>query len=170
MTNQQESPEIIKARYKKANQDYKKVILRKYGISNIDRINEILSPKSKEVKMTQAELANVFLNSPVVKMTVCFNKQLKETDILEGLMFIYQKTAPVDVKDAFKTVIKNTINGVTTTRTGFHNNKKDAVGRFYFVDEGQILDKSKSDDNRMIMLSLNNWNWIEVNKVKYILK
>jgi len=170
MTNQQESPETIKKRYKKANSEYKKVILKKYGISDINRIDDILAPKSKEVKMTKTELSNVLMNHPAYKVKVSFQKQVKLQDIFNSVMNSYHSSTPIIFEKNLKHSLKIVLEGQERICEGKHNCKTDSFGRLYFTDDLTFWDKTKSYDTRMILISLNHLNWVEVNGVKYILK
>lgn len=169
-TQQTEDFQTIKARYKKANSSYKQKILRKYGVSNIDRVEQVLAPKNKEVKCTMNELAMTLLNHPAVELTVSFNKQLSLDTLLGQVMDVYNYSSPSQVSSSFRTCLKKAIEGEVRVAKGRHNGKKDFASRLYFTETTVPLDKSKNYDNRMILISLNHLNWMEIGNVKYSLK
>lgn len=170
MTQTQESFETIKKRYVKANASYKQVILKKYGVKDINMLQETLKPVIKELKGTKMQLSIALLNNSAKTVKVSFQKQVKLEDVYKEVMESYLNSTPLTFSKAITKSLKKALNGVERIATGFHNSKLDGHGRLYFVDTDQILDKSKSYDNRIIMLSLNQLNWIEIGQTKYTLK
>ena len=166
---QQKTAEQIRQQYIKTNKENRPKLLKKYGIKKIDDITRVVG-MTGTVGCNMTELARVLLNHPALNMKVSFQKQMKEKDVLFELMQTYRNSAPADVESQFKKTLKTVLNGQERLCEGFHNSKLDSFGRLYFTDNLTFWDKTKSFDTRMILLSLNHLNWVEVNKVKYILK
>jgi len=122
------------------------------------------------VECNMTELARVLLNNFETTLKVSFQKQVKESDVFTLIKDFYFTTLSKDVDKALKPLAKVITNGAERTAVGTHNNKMDAVGRLYFTETTVKRDLGKMYDNRMILISLNHLNWVEVNKVKYILK
>ena len=168
MTNQK-TAEQIRQQYIKTNKENRPKLLKKYGIKKIDDITRVVG-MTGTVECNMTELSRVLLRHPDTQMKVSFQKSLKEQDIFNEVMANYHGSTPINFEKNLKKTIKSVINGVERTANGFHNGKLDGFGRLFFVDTDQILDKSKSYDNRMILISLNHLNWVEVNGVRYQLK
>lgn len=161
----------LERRFKKSNKEARARLLKKYGVSSFERLKELATmPKSSEVKLTMTELSKVLLNNTETTLTVSFQKPSKIEHTVERLMKVWELTPPLNIKKALKTFLESDLKGETRVAKGTHNNKMDAFGRLYFTETTVELDKSRNSDNRMILISLNNLNWVEVNKVKYILK
>lgn len=167
--NQIKTAEQIRQQYVKTNKENRPKLLKKYGIKKIDDITRVVG-MTGTVECNMTELSRVLLRYPDTPIKVSFQKILKEKEIYEKLNDFYFTVLSKDFEKPAKKFAKEVYNGVETTRNGFHNGKLDSFGRLYFVDTDQILDKSKSYDNRMILISLNHLNFVEVNGVKYILK
>lgn len=170
MDQTQKSPQDIIKAYKKGNREYKKTLLRRYGVKKIEDVSTLLDNSTSVKELTKNELSRVLMNHPLVKMEVSFNKQLTEESVLEGLMYIYQKVALVDVKDSFKKLVKNTINGVETTRTIMHNCKTDSFGRLFATDMNKEQKEGQKSSSKMILIDLGRLNWLKINDVVYKLK
>ncbi len=172
MTNTQKTPEQIVKAYKKGNQEYKKSLLKKYGIKDISRINEVLAPKAKEVICTKAELSKILLNHPVVNLTVSFQKPAKEKDVFNELLTLHRFPPPEigGYETNLRIIVKEAINGIERVVEGSHNNRFDYNGRLFMTDKLQKQKPDQMSDSRMILVTLSNINWIEIGNKLYKLK
>ncbi len=124
--------------------------------------------KTENVNKTQA--AEIFLANPGTVMTVVFNKQVKEADVLKEILEAHQNSAPKDIEKAFKATIKKAIQGEERTIIGRHNGSTDEFGRTHFLD--MMIDKepSKSYDARQRLVDSRTIKSIVVKGVKYTVK
>lgn len=170
MTQTQKTPEEIRKQYVKSNKEAKTKLLKKYGIKSIDRILTVLPNKTGTMEVTKAELSRVLLNHPHVKLKVSFQKQVKYRDVFDEIFEAYKNSTPLNFENQLKKSLKNTIEGVETTRNGYHSGKLDSCNRLFFVDIDQKQQINQKSDSRMILISLTNLNWIKIDNCKYILK
>lgn len=117
------------------------------------------SQYSTEKKVTKTEIANLFINNPLIAMTVNYNKQLDVNEILDDL-----------VGETNKTKIKNLLKGEERTMIGRHFGEISDLGRVQFVDMEITKDTTKSYDNRLRQVDPRTLNWIIVKNTKYIVK
>lgn len=171
MTQTRTKEQVLQA-YKKGNQNYRATLLKKYGAKDFNRLSTLLDTTTsrKEVQVTKAELSNIVKNNLNVEMTVSFNKTVKTDVVLEQLMDVYNFTPPYKVKDSFKKCLDKGLKGEIRIAEGFHTGKTDAQGRLYFTETTVERDLSRNSDNRTILVTLQNLNWVEIGLVKYFHK
>ena len=157
--------------YKKANKLRKTQILKKYGVSSIDKLTSLLDTSKKDKKVTMTELASLLLNSQNTSIQLSFQKQIKEKDVYNELMKLYFDTHLVATfENKLKESLHKLINGVERIATISHNSKKDKFGRLYATETTVERDEEANSDNRMILISLNHLNWALINGIKYTVK
>jgi hypothetical protein len=156
--------------YNKANKERRIKILKKYGATSLENLKKIVFPETKEVKCTKSELSGVLLNHPNVTLTVSFQKQVKVSDVYKEIMFSYNNSTPLTFSKSLVESLNKVLNGQERIATGFTTLKKDLSGRIYFTETTVELDKKSNSDNRMILISLNNLNWVKIDDTTYKLK
>jgi hypothetical protein len=124
----------------------------------------------EEKKITKTEMAEVFLSHPRVAMTVCFNKQVKEADVVKEIMTAYEGTAPKEAEKAMKAAVKKGLNGEERVMIGRHHGGTDDFGRIHFVDMEQEKGTKAEFDGRSRLVDPRTLNWVIVNNVKYLIK
>jgi|SRR6187402_446068 len=170
MTQGKTKEQVLKT-YSKANQEYKRVILKKYGVTSKERLEVLLSNKTaEEIKLSKTELSALFINSIGIELTVSFQKQVKENMVLNLLMHTYRNTPPMEVEEGFKQCLSIALRGEERVATGFHSGKLDGFGRVYMTETSVERDLKRASDNRTILVDLKNLNYIIINGVKYTKK
>lgn len=124
----------------------------------------------EEKKITKTEMTEVFLSHPRVAMTVCFNKQVKEADVVKEIMEAYASTAPKDADKVMKAAVKRGLNGEERVMIGRHHGSTDGFGRVHFVDMEQEKGTKSDFDGRSRLVDPRTLNWLIVNNVKYVIK
>jgi len=138
-----------------------------------------------EEKKTMSELADIFINSPRIAMTVAFFKKDAEKtktaynkEVSDAILRV-QNAKVSEVEGLLKSLIENPISrvipGELRVMKGRHHGHIDELGRIHFIDmelpkdtkaakDGSMYDTRKREvDPRTIQ-------WLIVNKVKYVLK
>jgi hypothetical protein len=125
----------------------------------------------KTEKVTKTELANIFIANSNVAITVDFNKQVKETDVVKEIITAYESSTPKEVEAAVKKAVKKGMSGEERTMVGRHHGAVDEFGRIHFTDMEIERDTTKKDyDNRHRLVDPRTINFLIVKGVKYILK
>jgi hypothetical protein len=122
-------------------------------------------------KLSRTEVIQIFLTHPYTAMTVNFNKQVKQADVLKEILDAHTNTAPKDVEKAFKATIKKALEGEERTMVGRHSASTDEFGRIHFTD--MLADTTKSSatyDARHRLVDPRTINWLIVKGVKYEVK
>lgn len=126
-------------------------------------------------KVSRTEIIEIFTSNARVAMTVSFNKQIKETDIIKKLEEIYPNKGGKILSEKeyvakIKAIIKPTLHGEERIITGRHYSHVDGFGRISFIDSYIKKDETKDYDTRMRLIDPRTINWIIVNDIKYIVK
>lgn len=125
---------------------------------------------SSEQKITRTDMAELLIQNRNVVMTLNFNKQIKEGDVLTEIEAAYQNSTPAQRTANFKKAIKKALNGEERTMTGRHHGSKDDFGRIHFIDMNIDKEPGKSYDTRQRLVDPRTLNWLIVNGTKYIAK
>lgn len=117
-------------------------------------------------KVTKTELAQRFLDSPRVAMTVNFNKKLDKKKVSEQVASTYDKLTLGMTLEDFKEKIMSIINleGEPRTMVGRHYGHTDTNGRVGFTD----MTITKGSQYRLV--DPRTINYLIVNNIKYITK
>jgi|SRR6478736_753032 len=131
----------------------------------------------KEEKKTSTELADLFINSPRIAMTVCFITKGKEKT---KTAYEAEKKAKIDeiqnaslanatklLNDLIEHPITRSIPGGERVMKGRHYGHVDEFGRIHFTDMEIAQDKSKDYDVRKREVDPRTIQWLIINKVKY---
>ncbi len=125
---------------------------------------------SKEEAVTRTEMSDILLRNPFRAMTVNFNKQVKETDIIKEIQDAHDNSTPKEFTAKMKAAIKRSMAGEERTMVGRHFGSQDEFGRVQFVDMGIDRDFSKDYDTRQRLMDTRTLNWMVVNDIKYTIK
>ena|SRR3990167_11301498 len=125
---------------------------------------------TEEKTVTKTEAANIFLSNPNVAMTVNFNKQVKDTEVVKEIMEAYEGSSVKTMESAIKKAVKRALEGEERTMIGRHSSSQDEYGRVHFVDMSVTKDVSKSYDVRQRLVDTRTLNWLVVNGIKYTVK
>lgn len=159
------TPEEIRKQYVKANKERRAKILKKYGVTSLERLLALETTTKPIVKLTLAELSQKLLNTPNKQITISFQKKLNAKEISSTLyesIWTHKLTY-----DGIGIVISK---GKERIVKGFHKNSTDYFGRLWFTDLEQEKNSKNKSDSRMILVTLFNLNYVIIDKVKYIKK
>lgn len=146
-------------------------------------VNDILISADQftdTVKMTKTELAELFIASPRIAMTVCFRKQDKEKG--KRIFAQEKKDKIIEIQNArvsevenllselLDNPISNIIPGEIRVMKGRHYGNPNELGRVQFVDMEQVKDDSKDYETRSRQVDPRTINYLIINKIKYVLK
>lgn len=144
------------------------------GVKIFENEFKVHNQASETLKVTRTEMAQIFLENARVIMTVCFNKQVKEKEVIEKLVDLYPNKGKIiseaDFKKKVKEIVGEVITGEERVMIGRHNGSIDEFGRIHFVDMEANYDTSKEYDTRMRLVDPRTINWLIVNDKKYELK
>lgn len=54
--------------------------------------------------------------------------------------------------------------------TGHHSGRLDNLGKLFFVDVNKTKNENQSSDSRMIVINLQEINWLKIRDIEYIRK
>lgn len=142
------------------------VVDRGYVESCLKSANQFTSEKN--VNMTEA--AAIFLNSSRMAITVNFNKQVKEADVVKEIMEAYASSTPKEIEAKVKKSVKSALTGVERTIVGRHYGELNDLGRVQFVDMETERTSGKDYDTRLRLVDPRTINFMIVNGIKYTIK
>ena len=122
---------------------------------------------SKEETISRTELAQKFLSSSGVAMTVNFNKQVKEADVVKEIMEKISNASLKDIEKAVKVGVKKALEGEERVMVGRHFGEINEFGRVSFIDMEQTKAAQTNYDSRLRQVDPRTLNWIIVRGVKY---
>ena len=125
---------------------------------------------TKEEVVNKTRAAEIFLSNPEVVMTVSFQKQTKEADVVAEIKEAYENSTPKEFETKLKKAVKTGLNGVERTLVGFHKGNVDEFGRVHITDLEIAPDTSKSYDVRQRLVDPRTINSLVVKGVKYTVK
>ena len=165
----------------KANKEYKLKLAVKAGFSSVEEYRNSLfkiiqAPvhtfirkglkKDKPLKVnkvTNKDLARIFLQNFGKKATISFQKKIDVSLVYKQLLNIYQYSNPVEYASNLDNELKTILEGEERLMNYIFHGKFDNNGLAYVTD----LDQPESDNLRVI--NLDRINWIELDNVKYTL-
>lgn len=124
---------------------------------------------SKEEKLSKTEVAQKFLSSSGVAVTVNFNKQVKEADVVKEIMEKVSGAAIKDIEKAVKAGVKKALEGEERTMVGRHFGEINEFGRVNFIDMEQAKGAG-AYDARLRQVDPRTINWFICRGVKYVVK
>lgn len=133
-----------------------------------------------EEKKSMTELAELFINSPRIALTVAYitkddQKTKKDFDAEKAAKIAEIQSAPIGKVEALlNNLIENPITrvipGKLRVMKGRHYGHVDDLGRIHFIDMEIKRDASKDYDTRSRQVDPRTIQYLIVNKVKYTLK
>jgi hypothetical protein len=150
------------------------------GLKYVDNVLEVADYYTSEEQKSMTELAEFFISSSRIAMTVCFTKKAKPKTkkVLDA-----EKAAKVAqferanlreiealVNDLIENPITKEIPGELRVMKGRHYGNVDELGRVHFIDMEITKDEGKDYDNRMRQVDPRTIQYLIVGGVKYILK
>jgi hypothetical protein len=133
-----------------------------------------------EEKKTMTELAELFINSPRIAMTVSYitkatEKTKKDFDAeknakIDEIQNASLKSAAALLSDLIENPITKAIPGKLRVMKGRHYGNVDELGRVHFIDMELQRDQSKDYDTRSRQVDPRTIQALIINKVKYVLK
>lgn len=142
------------------------VVDSKYVESCLISANQYTSEKT----VNKTEAAAIFLSQAGVAITVNFNKQVKEADVVKEIMSTYEGSAPKVFEAAVKKAIKSALTGTERTMVGRHYGDMNELGRVQFIDMEEEKATGKDYDSRQRQVDPRSINWFISRGVKYIVK
>ena len=138
-------------------------------------VNNCLSSASQfseTKKVTKTELAEIVVSNARQSMTVCYNKQVQQKDVLAEISNIYGELGIGMTQKDFDKKIKAALNlkGEERVMVGRHYGNVDVNGRIQFIDMNIKRDGSKDYDTRQRLVDPRTVNYVIVGNVKYELK
>lgn len=128
-----------------------------------------------EKTMSKTDVANLFLASTNIALTVNYNKKVNEKDVKDQLNKLYPNKggkilSEADYQKAVSQVISSALVGEERTMVGRHYGSQDEFGRIRFIDMEQKLDSTEDYDTRQRLVDPRTINWLILKGVKYIVK
>jgi len=146
----------------------------------VDEITSCADCYDTEEKKTMTELAEIFVNSPRVAMTVAYitkgtEKTKKDFESEKNAKIREIQSASLSnatslLEDLIENPITKSIPGKLRIMKGRHYGHDGDMGRVQFTDMELTKDLSKDYDTRLRLVDTRTIQWLIVNKVKYILK
>lgn len=125
---------------------------------------------TEERKVNKTEAAALFLAHSGVAITVNFNKQVKDTDVVKEIMTAYEGSTPKGMEIAVKKAVKEALTGVERTMVGRHYGELNELGRVQFVDMEEAKTAGKDYDTRLRLVDPRGINWFISRGIKYTVK
>lgn len=123
-----------------------------------------------EKSVNKTEAAAIFLSQSGVAITVNFNKQVKETEVVKSLMEAYEGSTPKTMETAIKKAVKGALVGEERTMIGRHYGDLNDLGRVNFIDMEAEKTPGKDYDTRLRLVDPRGINWFISRGVKYTVK
>lgn len=146
----------------------------------VDSLLEVADYYIKEESKTMTELAELFISSSRVAMTVCFTKKAKPKTKKALDAEKAEKVAQFEkanlreiealVNDLIENPISKEIPGELRVMKGRHYGNVDELGRVHFVDMELNREEGKDYDSRMRQVDPRTIQYLIVGGVKYSLK
>jgi hypothetical protein len=133
-----------------------------------------------EEKKTMTELADIFIHSPRIAMTVAFYKkdtpktkkdfEAEKAAKVKEIQNASLATASKLIEDLIEHPLSKVIPGQLRVMKGRHYGHLDDLGRVHFIDMELDKESDKDYDTRKREVDPRTIQWLIVNKVKYTLK
>jgi len=154
----------------------------KVRISNqyVENVLDSADSFEKEEAKTMTELADLFIGSPRVAMTVAFFKkdvaktkkvyEAEKSAAIERIQNAKVSDVPALLSDLIENPLSKTIPGELRVMKGRHYGNVDELGRVHFTDMELTKEAGKDYDSRLRQVDPRTIQWLCVNDVKYVLK
>jgi len=150
------------------------------GKKYVDQITVSADWYDSEEPKSMTELAEIFINSPRIAMSVSFitkstEKSKKEFESekaskIQEIQNASLSSASALLSDLIENPITKIIPGHLRVIKGRHYGKVDDLGRIHFIDMELGRDATKTYDTRSRQVDPRTLQWLIVNGVKYFLK
>jgi len=150
------------------------------GEAYVDKVLHCADYFEKEEKKTMTELAELFISSPRIAMSLAFYKKSTEktkkafeaekSAKIKEIQNASLSTAAKLLEDLIENPISKTIPGELRVIKGRHSGHIDELGRVHFIDMELSKESDKDYDTRKREVDPRTIQWLIVNKVKYTLK
>jgi hypothetical protein len=135
----------------------------------VDKCLQSATQFSSEEKITRTQAAETFLQNSFQAITVCFNKKVKDSEVVTELLETFENSTPKDLPKSVKASVKKALQGEERVMSGRHFGATDDFGRVYFIDMNE--DKGTGDyDGRQRLVDPRTINWFIVDGTKYVTK
>jgi hypothetical protein len=129
------------------------------------------SQSTSEEKVSKTAATEIFKAASFQAVTVNFNKQVKEADVVKEIVGAYETSTPKGFAKAVKDAVKRSNAGEERTMVGRHFGAADDFGRIHFIDMNIPRGKADADyDVRQRLVDPRTINWVIINGVKYTVK
>ena len=146
----------------------------------VDKVLSSADYFESEEKINKTAMAELFINSPRIAMTVAFFKKDKEktkkayeTEVKEAIDKV-QNAKVSEVEGLLKNLIENPISkvipGELRVMKGRHYGNIDELGRVHFIDMEIEKESGKDYDSRMRQVDPRTIMYLIINNIKYSLK
>lgn len=133
-----------------------------------------------EEKKTMTELAEIFIGSPRIAMTVAFYKkdtvktkkayEAEKAKLIENITNARVSDVPVLLSELIENPLSKVIPGELRVMKGRHYGNVDELGRIQFVDMELEKEAGKDYDSRLRQVDPRTIKFLILNNVKYSLK
>lgn len=126
---------------------------------------------AETIKVGRTEAAAIFMGMSNIAITVNFNKQVKEADVINDIMTTFDSKVTVTAKrKAVSEAIGRAMVGEERTMIGRHYGEVTELGRVKFIDMEEKRDTGKEYDNRIRQVDPRTINWFIARGIKYEVK
>lgn len=146
----------------------------------VDQITVSADAWETEEPKSMTELAEIFINSPRIAMTVAFTTkdiektkkdyELEKATKIHEIMTASLSTTSKLLEDLIENPITRTIPGSLRVMKGRHYGSVNDLGRVSFIDMEVKKDSGKDYDSRTRQVDPRTIQWLIINKVRYYLK
>jgi hypothetical protein len=122
--------------------------------------------------VTRTVMADLFISSTRIAITVNFNKQIKPADVKKALHSLYPNKGGIVSQAQFKKDVNKAVDlkGEERTMVGRHYGGVDEFGRVSFVDMKAVRKAGADYDTRLRLVDPRTLNWAIINGIKYTIK
>lgn len=140
------------------------------GAAYVEKCLNSAAQHNTEKFINKTEAAAKFLACSGTAITVNFNKQVKESDVIKEIMDTYGSSSPKEFESALKKSVKGALQGVERTMVGRHTGELNDLGRVQFIDMEEEKTPGKDYDSRLRQVDPRGINWFITGGVKYTVK
>lgn len=125
---------------------------------------------TKEETVNKTTATEIFTSNPGVVMTISFQKQTKEADVVAEITEAYENSTPKEFAAKLKKAVKTGLNGIERVLVGYHNGIQDSFGRYSAIDMDIAKDSTKNYNVQLRLIDPRTINFLIVKGIKYIVK
>lgn len=150
------------------------------GKEYVEKILSSADIYDKEEKKTMTELADIFINSPRIAMTVAFyKKDIEKTNkayeaekkaIIQKIVDAKVSDIPALLNELIENPLSKVVPGKLRIMKGRHYSNIDELGRIQFIDMEIAKEPNKDYDSRIRQVDPRTIQYLIVGGIKYLLK